>query len=49
MLDREIVTASCEIRTKQVNALCRKNVEFLKDKHCGTYIDYWALVDLWVY
>jgi hypothetical protein len=30
MLDREIVTACCEIHTKQINALRRKNVEFLR-------------------
>jgi hypothetical protein len=39
MLDREIVTACCEIHTKQINTLCRKNVEFLKCKFGGTYID----------
>ena len=49
MLDREIVTACCEIRTKQITALCRKNVEFFKDKFNSTYIYHWALVDSWVY
>jgi hypothetical protein len=49
MLDWEIATACCEIHTKQINTLCRKNVEFLKDKFSGTFIDHWALVDLWVY
>jgi len=41
MLDREIVTAACEIQTKQINTLCRKNVEFFKDKFnvTNTYID----------
>ena len=45
MLDRKIVTAGCEIHTKQINTLWRKNVEYLKDKFSGTYIDHWALVD----
>jgi len=49
MLERELVTVCCEIHTKQINALCRKNVEFLKDKFSGTYIDHCALVDSWVY
>ena len=49
MLDREIVTAGCEIHTKQINTLCRKNVEFLKDKFRVTYIDHWAVVYSWVY
>jgi hypothetical protein len=43
------VTASCENSAKQVNALCRKNVEFLKDEFTRTYIEHWASVDLWVY
>jgi hypothetical protein len=49
MLDREIVTSGCEIHTKQINTLCRKSVEFLKDKFSGTLIDHWASVDSWVY
>ena len=49
MLDREIVTAGCEIHTKQINTLWRKNVEYLKDKFSGTYIGHWALVYSWVY
>jgi len=44
MLDREIVTAGCEIHTKQINTLCRTNVEFLKDKFRVTCIDHWAAV-----
>jgi hypothetical protein len=49
MLDREIVTVSCEIRTTQVNALCRNNVEFFKDMYGGTYIDHLASVNSWLY
>jgi hypothetical protein len=49
MLDREIMTACSEIHTKEINTLCRKNVENLKDKLSGTYIDHRALVDSWVY
>ena len=49
MLDREIMTACCEIHTKQINTLCRKNVEFFNDKFSGIHIDHWAFVDLWVY
>jgi hypothetical protein len=49
MLDRKIVAACCEIHTKQINALWRKNVEFLKDKFSGTFIDHSALLVLWVY
>ena len=49
MLDREIVTAGCEIHTKQINTLCRKNVEYLKDKFNGTYIAHCALLDSWLY
>jgi len=49
MLDMEIVTVCYEIHTKQINAFCRKNVGFLKDKFSGTYIDHWALVDSLVY
>ena len=49
MLDREIVTAGCEIHTKQINTLCRENVEYLKDKFSVTYIDHWVLVYSWVY
>jgi len=49
MLDREIATAGCVIHTKQINILCRQNVEFLKDKLSGTYIDHWVLVYSWVY
>ena len=49
MLDREIATAGCEIHTKQINTLCRKNVEFLKDKFKFTYIDHLAVVDSWIY
>jgi len=40
MLDREIVTAGYEIHTKQINTLCRENVEYLKDKFSVTYIDH---------
>jgi hypothetical protein len=43
------VTACCEIRIKQINALCRKNVEFFKDKFSATFIDHWDLLDSWVY
>jgi hypothetical protein len=49
MLDREIVTDCCEIHTEQIDILCRKNVEFCKDKFSGTYIDNRALVVSWVY
>jgi hypothetical protein len=28
MLDWEIMTVDCEIYTKQINAICMKNVEF---------------------
>jgi len=49
MLDRKIVTACCEIHTKQINTLCTKNVEFLKDKFSGTCIEHWALVYSWIY
>jgi len=49
MLDREIVTAGCEIHTKQINTLCRKNVEFFKDKFMVTYIYHWAVVYSRVY
>jgi hypothetical protein len=45
MLDREIVTACCEIHTKPINTLLSKNVEYLKDKFNGTFIDHSALVD----
>jgi hypothetical protein len=43
------VTALCEIHTKQINTLCRKNIEYLKDKFSATYIGHWTIVDLWVY
>jgi hypothetical protein len=49
MLDGEIVTACCEIHTKQINTLYRKDVEFLKDKFSGTYIDHRFLVDSCLY
>jgi adenine deaminase len=42
------VTAVCEIHTKQIKTLCRKNVEFLKDTFKVTYIDHCAVVDSWV-
>jgi hypothetical protein len=45
MLDREIVAAFCEIHTQQIDTLCGKNVEFLRDTFSGTYIDHRALVD----
>ena len=32
------MTAGCEIHTKQINTLCRKNVEFFKDKFIGKYV-----------
>jgi hypothetical protein len=32
MLEQEIVTDCCEIHTKQINAICVKNVEFWNDK-----------------
>ena len=44
MLDGEILTAGCEIHTKQINTLCRKNVEFLKDKFNVIYIDHCTAV-----
>ena len=49
MLDREIVTACCEIHSKQIDTLCRKKIEVFKDTFSGTYIDQRALVDSWVY
>jgi hypothetical protein len=49
MLDREIVTACCEIHTKEINKLRSLNVQNLKDKFSGTYIDHWASVDSCVY
>ena len=49
MLDKKTVTAGGEIHTKQINTLCRKNVEFLKDQFSVTYIDRWAVVYSWVY
>jgi len=49
MLDREIVAACCEIHTKRINNLCRKNAGFFKDKFSGTYIDHWALVETLLY
>jgi len=45
MMDREIVTAACEIHTKQINTLCRTNVDILKDKFSVTNIDHCVLVD----
>jgi hypothetical protein len=39
------MTAPSEIHAEQIDTLCRKNVEFRKDKFSGTYIDHWALVD----
>jgi hypothetical protein len=43
MLYREIIAASSEIHTKQINTLCGQNVEFLNAKPGGTYSDHWAL------
>jgi len=43
------VTAGCKIHTKQINTLCRKNVEFFNDNFSGTYIDHCALLYSWVY
>jgi hypothetical protein len=47
-VDREIMTTRCEIHAEKIDTLCRKNVEFRKDKFSGTYIDHWALLDSWV-
>jgi len=35
MLYREIIAVCSEIRTKHVNTLCGKNVEFLNVKYSG--------------
>jgi hypothetical protein len=42
MLDREIVTACCEIHSKQIDTLRRKNVEVFDDTFSGTHIGHRA-------
>ena len=43
MLYTEIIAVCPEIRTKHVNTICEKNVEFLDVKPGGTYCNYGAL------
>jgi len=43
MLYREIITVCSQIRTKHINTLFGKNVEFVNVKSGGTYSNQWAL------
>ena len=42
MMYREIIAVCSEIRTKHINTLCERNVEFVNVKSGGTYSDHWA-------
>jgi hypothetical protein len=45
MLYREIISVYSEIHKKQINTLCRQNVEFVSVKLCGIYSKHSALKD----
>ena len=43
MLCREIIAVCSQIHTKNTNALCGQNLEFLHVKPVGTYSNHWTL------